>query len=370
MSRRWNPTTAPLLVRSFAWTLGLPGCGGDPGPGEAVRIPATAIIPVTTRGALELPDGTQGTIPPGALAADTTVTISRPEPRVFSPEGWLASVRLEPEGTVFSTPVEVTIPDDASKLELPKDVAPVPTSLANDPVDLGSEASRTALVADVDRAPGRFPGRIGHFSRLDGVWVPQRLVSPVIPGRDLRSRDLIDTLAGANNDFRRSSMAPLQVGMFHGNAIRIGVIESTTPTGFCDPPADGVVDHQGSTGECAFVCLRGQHVSAGARRPRGASPERGAKAVEAARKWLGTPYGATGLGIAEIGSGVDCVQRAELAWKEAGVWITCTRRLVLTPYAQYSNGVPVTDIEVRLSEERCASRSWSRYACPTSSSLA
>jgi hypothetical protein len=359
----WNPIwvgagigaagrRAPGLLVAVVLMFLAAGCGesGTTAPPDLPLTVASATITAAAGGTVALPDGTRVVIPPGALSADTTVTVSRPPAQVFHPEGWLASVLLEPAGTTFTTPVDITIPYDPTGIETPDDVALVHSSTTNEPRDVGGESSATELVTDVTRSAGRITGRISHFSLLDVLWVPQMFVSPLLPGRYLRSGDLLYALTDGDNAYRKAWIVPLHVGMFFDNATHDGVIESSLPTGGCNPPANGVVDWQGYTGDCGFPALKGQHVWAGARRPRNVTVAQGQAAVTSARAWLGTPYGMSGFGNATIGTGVDCVQLAELGWKGAGVNVTYTPRTLLTPYAQYSNTVPVTDIEVRLSE--------------------
>ena len=337
------------LVSSCA--IGCGQGGGVTAPPDLPLLSASAQVSAAAGGTVQLGDGTVVRIPAGALAADATVTVSRPSPQVFHQDGWLASVRLEPEGTTFSAPVEVEIPYDATGMQDPDDVVLVHTSTANAQVDVGGETSATELVTDVTRSPGRIVGTIKHFSLLDVVWVPKMFVAPLIPGRYLRSGDILYALTGGDGSYKEAWVLPMHVGMFVQSSTHDGVIESTEPTTNCNPPAIGVVDWQGYSGDCGFPNLNGQHVFAGARRPnKDVTVAQGEAAVKTAHRWLGSPYGVSGLPSKDAGSGVDCVQLAEIGWKGAGVNVTYTPRQLLTPYAQYSNTIPVDTITVKLSE--------------------
>jgi hypothetical protein len=163
----------------LALTLaGLVGCTNDPEPAAAQtglapplqevagpdwsKIPSTyecrARILATSGGALSLPDGTTVEFPPGAVAADTDVTLERLA--YEGPEARSSRLyRIEPDLTLTAS-ATISVPFDPAAGE--------PTGVAYfDP-----RAGWTEAPADVDRSAGRVAVRTDHFS----VW---RFTDPI-----------------------------------------------------------------------------------------------------------------------------------------------------------------------------------------------
>ena len=93
------------------------GGGGNPPPPPPTSV--TQMIPAASGGTINGPGGTILTIPPGALATDTTITIAQddtgapPLPSALTP---LAEpmIALLPHGTTFGLPVTLSVPAPAS----------------------------------------------------------------------------------------------------------------------------------------------------------------------------------------------------------------------------------------------------------------
>ena len=331
--------------------LGLePGCkgtGGGGAPAGNVSLRSKTAMVSPGGGMVALDDGTQVEVPPGALAAATMITVSRPEAAAFGAGGVLASVLLQPEGLTFATPVRVTIPYDAMGVPA-QDLVVAHASTANPQREVGGERSIMEVVTDATATAKGFEAPLGHFSALHVLYYPRLFITPEIPGRYLQSGDLLYALTNAENH-KDAIATPMHVGLFVKNAQSDGVIESTLPTAGC--PAQNGVSEGVYEGDCGFRSLRGQHVFIGARRPnRTVTVAQGEAAVRTAHRWLGTTYGIVGFPTKVDGVGLSCVQLAEDAWEGAGVNICYTPDQLLTPHNQYGNTVPVDSITVDVAD--------------------
>lgn len=320
---------------------------GDAGAVAPTGPTATALISAASGGSVRLPDGTQLEVPPGALATDTSITMTRGAPAAYGPGGVLASVNITPDGLVFSQPATLTLPFDPAGVPAGDDVQLTVTSSANTPRDVGGERSVMEVVAGATKSADRFVAAILHLSAYHVFYAPQMFVVPEIPGEYLRSGDVLFSLTGgdAHSD---AWMLPMHVGLFEKNALNDAVVESTIPTGGC-PPQDGVTTGV-YNGDCGFRILKGQHIFLGARRPSSSvTVEQGKAAVVAARSYLGVSYGAIGLPSSSVatGLGMSCVQLTEQSWETAGANISLVPDVLLTPSNQYGSTVPVKRIAVK-----------------------
>lgn len=105
---------AALLMLSLAALVA--GCGGDSGPAPPPS-EASAVIGAAG-GTLDGPDGSRVEIPPGALSADTTITIARRDSGAsdLTPDGYARGAVYEftPHDIVFAQPVTLRIPAQAN----------------------------------------------------------------------------------------------------------------------------------------------------------------------------------------------------------------------------------------------------------------
>lgn len=94
--------------------------GGTPDNGVMVGSGESVSMTVGTSGATLVLNGASITIPAGALAQDTMITVT--ETTMPTPAGYRAFsplYRFEPEGTVFVQPVQVTLPSSAGSADVP-----------------------------------------------------------------------------------------------------------------------------------------------------------------------------------------------------------------------------------------------------------
>ncbi len=139
-------------------------------------------------------------------------------------------------------------------------------------------------------------------------------------------------------------MYPMHAGLFTKGSSGDEVIESTVETPDCNRTTRSVQAGTWS-GNCGFWHLNGEHILVGIRRPSiKATAEQGEAAAKAAATYLGSPYGIVGL-VSAV-SGVTCVQLVEQAWEIAGINVGYTPDILLTPFNQYQNTVPVKAITV------------------------
>jgi hypothetical protein len=145
---------------------------GDPGVYAVAQIeitapvapPGQARIEASRGGSVESVDGTVSlSVPPGALPADTTISVERLDPtRLTLPpdDGYtLAALRLEPSGISFAQPLTVTLP--LRSWEPPGTEVPV---LVLD--EATGALAPTGSVASVDASGLAATASIGHFSVL------------------------------------------------------------------------------------------------------------------------------------------------------------------------------------------------------------
>lgn len=343
MNRWAHLVWASGLVLAALSACSLRNGGGSGTPEVPEMDKATAVVSAETGGSVALGDGTVVEIPAGALAEDTEISISRPEALAFSPEGVLAAVLLEPEGTVFSKPVTVTIPFDPNGVEDTNDLVVVMVSGENPQVVGGSEVSAFTTVEDAKLTGSSFVVSTQHFSAFAIAYAPQVFVTPALPAKYLRPGDMLYTVTTAEK-YSHGSMWPMHAGLFTGGSTGDEVIESTVETPDCNRTARAVQKGTWS-GNCGFWHLNGEHILVGIRRPSiKATAQQGEAAAKAAESYLGTPYGIVGLSSAV--TGLTCVQLVEQAWEIAGINVCYTPDILLTPFNQYQNTVPVKAITV------------------------
>lgn len=317
----------------------------DSGPPPDAAVPemqsATETVSASSGGAVTLRDGTVLTVPAGALAEDTAITVSRLDAPDGEGDGVLAVLTLEPAGLTFAAPASIRIPYDPSTVPASGGrLGVVMASALNTPVERGGEIDVFDLLDASDDGTALVVP-IAHFSMLAIAYHPDFFVVPVIPQRYLRPGDILYTMTSANQ-YLEGSIWPTHVGLFAGDDRDEPVIESTKGWADCGT-VDGV-QRSPYAGRTGFNQLCGQHIFFGARRPPGATEEQGRAAAAAAVSYIGTGYGIVGL--SSFATGLTCVQLAEQSWETAGVNMAWTPDILLSPWNQYVNTVPVDEISV------------------------
>ncbi|HOU54364.1 MAG TPA: hypothetical protein PLQ97_10590 [Myxococcota bacterium] len=331
------------------WALGCVAAGCGDGKDGAGTEAVSGRIAAATGGTVAFGDGTGIQIPAGALAEDTTITLSRPASRdVFRAEGTVGILVLEPDGLTLSTPATVTWVSDLDYDQ--EGLAVEVVSRTNPFPRAGSEVDPFVTAEDVTVSGGRITFPLRHFSVAHILSYPKFLAAIEFPASTLRPGDILYVLTSAEG-FTHATIKPMHVGLYLGQG---KVIESTLQTPTCGVGIDGVDIHD----YLDFMRLCGAHVFVGARRPReGATEEAGKAAVAWATGKQFEPYGILGglpIGTGGAGGfgGWSCVGLAEAAWEAAGVNIVSAPDALLTPYMQFANTVAVQEVEVKATDEK------------------
>ena len=142
------------VIRSAAALLmiALAACGG--GGGDEAAPPSASAMIGAAGGTVSGPNGASVVIPPGALAADTTIAIeetsagSPPLPGGFSAAGRMFA--FTPHGTTFALPVTVTLPFDPASVPAGRTPALYKTTGANQWLQVpGASFGSTSVTAQI-----------------------------------------------------------------------------------------------------------------------------------------------------------------------------------------------------------------------------
>lgn len=310
----------------------------------------SALIPASSGGTLSLSDGASLSIPPGALAQDTMVTLTKPTAQ--TPASEVQTFFLSPEGLTLERPAELTIQF------VPRSSEPGMTQISiyissqlNPTVTVpGSESCNWQLgeVVARDDENHTITLRLSHFSTLvAAVHVDENAYIVMdIPGKYLKSGDLLFALTNLSPWADGPNWAPGHVGIYTGTRSRppgngndgSSIIESTTSD---EPGRGGVRRHalQRFKTDCG-------HLYMGARRASGGAISDSER--DAMMSWL---YAQLGKGYSYIGSGrisegsFSCVGLAEcmLDQIDRGT-VTDSLSIATAPLEMFRRTVPVNSI--------------------------
>ena len=345
----------------------------------------TVLVTASDGGQVAFPNGTSIVFPPGAVTQDTEIKFSRLEDSAYDANTLLSAVKLEPSGLLLQKPATLTLTYANAPDEGVDALLLVSVSANNAPQVVGGEVSGYEVVpAVIDAETRTVQGSITHFSWFTLFPMPTLHLALELPGKMLRSGDILYSLTGGVG-YTDATSFPMHVAIFVQDAGNDTVVESTLPDHDCTPNYfQGVGKHGylgqevgGNKGKNGFLTLCGGHVFMGARRPPGEIPDEvGQKAAGAALGKLGKPYGICTLNTPgwgqgtfyspiTIGTGVSCVELPEDAWEEAGVNISLIPDELLGPHDQFVRTIAVMHVKARSSEEvripiiGVSRRSWS-----------
>ncbi|GMU57642.1 MAG: hypothetical protein AMXMBFR33_67880 [Candidatus Xenobia bacterium] len=314
---------------------------------------ASALVPAASGGRMALPDGAFLDFPPGALGADTTITVTIPDNQ--GPDSRQLVYLLEPNGLTFNQPVTLTVPVQRVNGQDPR-VQFYESSQLNPIEDLGSERTnwRDAIVIGVDEQAGTVSLALSHFTVIYGVYAVDELSYLVmdIPEKFLLPGDLLFTLTAdaivPGQDTRWSRWRPGHVAMYGGKAIPGGdsraLVESTSVEGTTVGVRTDRLD--------LFRVFPG-HIYMGPRRPAGALSASEREAVlKFALDQLGRDYSATGDGAITQGREFSCVGLMEAAYQSIGKpnLTGFQRGTVSTPLELFRVTKPVDEITIDCGE--------------------
>lgn len=369
---------ADWLIALAAVYATLSGCGETKpaSSSDGVVDTVSALVPAATGGTVRFADGTRIEIPPGALAEDTTITLTRPSPGSYDTRALLTAVALEPHGLTLKAPATLVLgygeppPDGVASLVL------VSASRLNPPVVVGGQVAPYAVVPmTVDEGSRQISASIEHFSWYGLNSTPRIHLALELPGKYLKNGDILYTLTGGQG-FTNATAFPMHVGLFVEDATHDSVIESTIPSEKCTDhyfrgvatnSYVGTLDKNLGLANIGFTELCGEHVFLGARVPHETDAVAitgavRASVVAAAKKRVGDPYGILTLdspgwgtgtfgGPLTVGTGTSCVELTEDAWEDAGINVVVVPDIFLTPHAQFLATRTVDVIRVEVGEE-------------------
>ncbi len=317
-----------------------------PQAGETEAI-GWAHIDAASGGALEIPDGAELVIPPGALSADTTIVVRVPS----SPSPVNRVYVLEPEGTKFSKPaiLHIPYPDNAQGKD-PMAIVHAASDLHPE-LNAGSELTHWAPLDVVgrDEDANLLSVELDHFTFVYATFAVDEGAYLVVdyPWEFLRPADVLVTLTKVSGA-KGPNWQPGHVGMIRRtpggpNMWPAGTIVESTPPKVTGSNATGFKTDP-------------THLYLGARRPKGTelTDPRRKKVVDWAVSKIGSDYSLTGQGnhgALQYPGTTDtysCVGLVEAAYDRVNRgMLNLFREVSLsTPIEMFLNTEPVTEIEV------------------------
>ncbi len=343
----------PLLT----FTLILASCQSpQPPPGAGDLLSVEQVVRAATGGTISIPNGATLTVPPGALADDTLITVTVPkDPSTL----YIGDVYLlEPDGLLFSTPAMLTIPMPAGTADVIAENGDPHLSvfLVSDlhtPFDAGSETAiyEKARVVSRDDTAGTLSIELDHFTVVYAYKQVDELAYLVtdIPPKYLQPADLFFTLTkiGFLGSFEQDgpNWSPGHVGVYSprpgmGIDTRFGRIVEATPPKVTNTT---LADFKADPG----------HLFLGPRRVAGGlTSQQQQDAVTFVEDQRGKDYAAV-LGQGNVTAGAySCVGLAEstLDAVDAGVLNFAQETLISTPLELFKNTVPVRELTLYVGE--------------------
>lgn len=348
-----TPGTGPTVPTTGAPTLPLVSprtLGPEPAvvAGKDAGIRLTAPIRAATGGQVELPGGASLSIPPGALAADTDITVVLPS-RPLAGQHVLV---FGPSGLRFATPARLSLPvPAASDLNV---MFAIHASALNPVVDAGSEKTNFEPLRSVARTGTHVSFELEHFSFVNAVEAIDAgayLVTD-IPGECLSPGDLLFYLTQLERTGQRQ-WRPGHVAML----VKDDGGHADNPRVRREPGL--LVESGGSAGGVGFGTIDETrfaygHIYLGPyRHPDGLSPGQQEQVRQYLFSKLGRGYSLMGVQGTPLDllqdEAFSCVGLCDAALRAAGKGLIgfFNREYVSTPLEFFRQTVPVTEIEVK-----------------------
>jgi hypothetical protein len=306
------------------------------------------------------PDGAQLVIPPGALGADTDISISVLTGQAPTAQGTL-EWEFKPDGLVFKKPATFTFSYLPLAPNGPSTISVLQASTLTPMVDVGGEESNftSPTVLANDEQANTVSVEMEHFTFLFAAIAvfDEAMLIVDVPPQFLKPADMVFTLTDGVPTFgglRDATWRPGHVGLFAyqnsrdscaGPSVGDRVYESTPP----NVQASTLYDD--GTGK-GFKIDPG-HLYLGARRTTGAhalSDAQRASVVSFAFDQIGKPYFPIGAGYVADGS-FSCVGLVEAAYDAVGSEANPVPRLLIpVPWEDYIRSSPVEDVEMTVGE--------------------
>lgn len=316
--------------------------------GKDAGIRLTAPIRAATGGQVEFPGGASLSIPPGALAADTDITVVLPS-RSMAGQHVLV---FGPAGLRFATPARLSLPvPSASDLNV---MFAIHASALNPVIDTGSEKTNFEPLRSVARTTTHVSFELEHFSFVNAVEAIDAgayLVTD-IPGECLAPGDLLFYLTQLERTGQRQ-WRPGHVAML----VKDDGGHADNPQVRRDPGL--LVESGGSAGGVGFGTIDETKLAYGHfylgpyRHPDALTPEQQEQVRQYLFSKLGKPYSLMGVQGTPLDllqdEAFSCVGLCDAALRAAGKGLIgfFNREYVSTPLEFFRQAVPVTEIEVK-----------------------
>lgn len=208
------PSSGSVNIPNVPLLQGRVGLGKATDPSMDRGVAISVDVTKALGGRVELPDGTALVIPPGALPADTTITVTLPTGQSLAGRPDLSVVKyiLEPSGLVFSQPILLLLPNAD-----PTSAANAFLSSRNNPlVNAGGESTNWSI-ANLSISGGSLVIEIPHFTiflaLLGNIQIAFLVLD--IPVEYLQPGDILFYLT-YNGKFSERSWAPGHCSVFVG----------------------------------------------------------------------------------------------------------------------------------------------------------
>lgn len=312
----------------------------DPVAGDPNGVGVQKLIKASTGGTLTTQDGAVLSVPPGALATDTLISI-------IVPKGQAAGARnlsyiLEPQGLAFSSPASLTFPyQETTPGEAPF-FNVYSSSTLNAVQDAGSELTNWAQLgaSGTDTAARTVTVPVDHFSIIFVTVDDYGYLVLDIPPKFLKQGDLLFALTNTD-DKPGPDWKPGHVGMYTGHCGDYNrIVESTSPPGVRTTTFGSFKIDNG------HIYLGPRRVASGASGPITDADRK--NIVNYAEGKLGRPYSLVGDGSIAQGQEYSCVGLCEAAYQSVGkpVFTGFQKVFATVPLEMWRATVPVDDITV------------------------
>ena len=308
--------------------------------GDAGGVTVQKMISAAAGGSLALADGAVLSIPPGALAADTLISVTIPIAQKANARN--LTYLLEPQGLAFSTPASLTLPYTNISPGVNPTFSVSSSSVSNPLRDAGGETTnwQQTFATSADKAAQTVTVPVPHFSIIFIAVDDYAYLVLDIPAQYLKPADLLFTLTNTN-DKPGPDWTPGHVGMYAGScADPSRIIEATSPPGV---RATTIGTFKNDNGH---IFLGPRRVLSGASGAIADSDRPGI--VNYAEGKLGRPYSLVGDGSIAQGQQYSCVGLVEAAYQSVGKPVLSGFQKVFAsvPLEMYRATVPVDDISV------------------------
>jgi hypothetical protein len=316
---------------------------------------SSSMIQAAVGGSVSLPDGTRLDLPPGALAADTEISLFAVPRDLVQDPSVLAMVELSPDGLQLQKAATLTLNYDPALTTLPDIALAYSYNRSAAPLDFGPELSITEAlgIGASDQALGILSASVTHFSGFFVNVTHHAELVTEIPLQFLKKGDILVQLSNCGTE---CDFVPGHVAMYLGTRDPLAdatdgstIIEAAGgPVQFSLP--SGLPSDFGSGSGAAFSFNKDYM---GARTPSNHAllDQERTTIAQFATSELGFPYAIIG---SFTGSGETCSGFVAKSYFSAGINLgvltspTLLTAAATTPWGIMNSTKPVQDITVNV----------------------